>query len=78
MNDKLKNGSLYAVKNAVNALLVAYLPVPVLTGAALLNVNFGVVYNWRHILVTGVSAMISREAMIWLPRLYKWSQTNGV
>jgi hypothetical protein len=76
MNDwtlTLRNFGIIALKNAVNALLVN-------TGAWLvLPSNFNL-HNtdaiWNIAKLAGW-AILSREATVWIPKLIKWSNTNG-
>jgi hypothetical protein len=71
MSPRAKRVLVIAVKNAVNASLVALGPV------AAWHYN---ILSWpglKHVLVIMGSAVASREALVWVPKILKWSQTNG-
>ena len=70
MNPALKSILIIAAKNAVNALL---------TNTGLWLMDNGV-YNFSHsgivhMLKAGGMVILSRESMIWLPKIIKWSTT---
>lgn len=73
MNPKLKNALVYTVKNAVNAGLLA--AVEIFHDKA--DNNLTSWHGIKGVLWILVSAMLAREAMVWVPALIKWSQTNG-
>ncbi len=73
MNDTLKRFLMISLKNAVNAIL---------TNAALMATMSGWfhVHSWtgiQHILMATGSVVLSREAMVWGPKILKWS-TSGL
>jgi hypothetical protein len=73
MNPKLKNVLLRAAKNAVNASLTALGPI------AVWPTQFHI-HNWqglKNILIVMGSAALSRELLVWVPEILRWSQTNA-
>jgi hypothetical protein len=74
MNQKLKNFLIVTAKNAVNA---------VLTNAALLAAFHGQFSNplsksgWWDILKVTLSVIGSREAIVWVPVILKWTTSNS-
>jgi hypothetical protein len=74
VNQKVKSLLLIALKNAVNA---------VLTNAGLMASmsNTFNLHDWagtKHILLATGSVILSRESMVWGPKLLKWSMTDAV
>lgn len=74
MNPTLKNILIISAKNAVNA---------VLTNSALMAMmseTFNL-HSWdgvKHILMAAGSVIGSREAMIWIPKLLRWSTNDSM
>jgi hypothetical protein len=73
MNASIKNGLIFAAKNAVNAALVAVGPILATPQSYNLNTGAGL----KHVGILMGSAVVSRELMVWVPKLMKWSSTNG-
>lgn len=74
MNPTLKNILIVSAKNAVNAIL---------TNGALMAMMSGTfhLHSWqgvKHIMEATLSVIGSREAMIWVPKILKWSTTDAV
>jgi hypothetical protein len=71
MNPTLKNALIYSAKNAVNALL---------TNASM-TILFPQFMQWHtadwwwNVGKVALSAIISREVLVWGPKLLKWSTT---
>lgn len=73
MTTWLQNGLIYTAKNAVNAGLLA--AIQIYHDPA--DNNF---HNWHGIkgIIWQISAAIlAREALVWGPKILKWSTTNG-
>jgi len=69
----LKRFLLIALKNAVNA---------VITNAGLMTMLHGAfnMYSrsgWWNLGKAGIAVVISREGMVWIPVLIKWSKTDA-
>lgn len=62
-----------AAKNAVNATLTALGPAATWPS----HFNFHSREGIAHVLAVAGSAVLAREAMVWIPALMKWSQSNG-
>lgn len=72
MTQQLKTILIISAKHAVNAIL---------TNAALIAMfhQFFGLYSWKvfeHMLGVAVATVASREAMVWLPKILKWSSTG--
>ena len=73
MNATLKKVLLISAKNAVNAVLTNGTLLAAMPGVINLHSSDGL---WNILKVT-IGVVISREAMIWVPVLIKWSTSNG-
>lgn len=74
MNPKLKTFLIISAKQAVNAIL---------TNGALMTMMSGTfhLHSWdgvKHILEATLSVIGSREAMIWVPKILRWSTTDAL
>jgi hypothetical protein len=68
--EALKSILIYSAKQAVNAILINVVPYFQTPG----TYNF---HNWagvEHILVLAGGAVLSREFLVWGPKILKWSQ----
>ena len=69
----LKDSLVYTAKNAVNAALLMSMQLyhdPV-------DNNFHNWHGFKGVLWQIGAAILSREALVWGPKLIKWSTTNG-
>lgn len=72
MNAAVKSVLLKVAKNAVNAGITALGPITLWHQQFNLTTKAGFV----HVLMVMGSAAVSRELMVWVPVLLKWSQTS--
>lgn len=68
---KLRNGLIYAAKNAINA-VIGTIPAGYFAPN---KFNFSSLPGVTHILIICATVIVVREALIWLPKLTAWSQT---
>ncbi len=71
MNVAVKSVLLKATKNAVNASITALGPIGLWHQQFNLTTKLGII----HVLMVMGSAAVSRELMVWVPQILKWSQT---
>lgn len=72
MNATIKNVLIIAGKNAVNAILTNAALMTMLSGAF----NVHTADGWWNIGKATVAVVISREALVWIPKVVKWSTTT--
>lgn len=73
MNATLKNILIISAKQAVNVLIVnssAWWADPS-------TFNFSNAAGWIHMLKLAASLIISREVIVWGPKILAWSESNG-
>jgi len=74
MHPKLRKFLILFAKHAVNALLTNTVLMTMLHSFANLHTKIG----WEHVSELALSTVVSREAMVWIPKLLAWSaSTNG-
>jgi len=71
MPSKLTTVLVISAKNAVNAALVTLGPVALWSK----EFNFHNRSGLAHVATTLLSAVVAREAIIWIPKLLAWSQS---
>ncbi len=69
----MKNFLLIAAKNAINAVLTSGALAVLNSG----NFNFHSSAGWWNLGKAALSAVIAREATVWLPIVLKWSSTEA-
>lgn len=72
-NSAVKDVLVIAAKNAVNALLTSSAFMAMMSGAFNIHSTNG----WWNLGKAALGVVGAREAMVWIPRLLKWSQSNG-
>lgn len=73
MNSKFKSFLINFTKQAVNAALISLAPVI----ATPVSYNLTTASGLRHVAILVGGAIGSRELLVWIPVLMKWSQSNG-
>lgn len=72
MNPKLKAVLIIAAKHAVNAILTNGTLMGLMSGTFHMHSRQG----WMNILRLTAGVVVSREGLVWLPKILKWSQSN--
>ena len=71
MNATLKAGLIIAAKQAVQAILIALGPVLATPSAYNLTTKTGI----EHVLILAASSIVSRELVVWVPKLAAWANS---
>ena len=74
MNPKVKLFLVYLFKNAINASLIAATPIY----QNWQTYNLKTLLGCEHVGYMLGGAILAREGIILIPKIYKWSQTNDI